>query len=63
MTYMPGSCVVIGNDGIHLNKAINEPENKIIGSDIADALYNASDHLPVIIDLVKMKNAAQEDSR
>ncbi|MGB6864619.1 MAG: hypothetical protein WBE11_02935, partial [Candidatus Aminicenantaceae bacterium] len=63
LTYMPGSCVVIGNDGIHLNKAINDPGNIIVSLDIADALYKASDHLPVIIDLVSMKDAAEEDSR
>ena len=63
LTYMPGSYIVCGNDGKHLNKSINDPENKIISSDIADALYKASDHLPVIIDLVKMKDAAEEDSR
>jgi endonuclease/exonuclease/phosphatase family metal-dependent hydrolase len=55
LTFMPGSYVVCGNDGKRLNKSINDPENKMISSDIADALYKASDHLPVIIDLVKMK--------
>jgi len=52
LIYRPGSCVVCGNDGIHLNEAINKPKNKIVCLDIADALYKASDHLPVIIDLV-----------
>lgn len=60
-TCMPGSDVVFGNDGKHLNKAINEPANKILNPEIADALYLASDHLPVIIDLVRMKDAAEED--
>ncbi|MGB6866113.1 MAG: hypothetical protein WBE11_10520 [Candidatus Aminicenantaceae bacterium] len=55
LTYMPGSYVVCGNDGKHLNKAINDPENKMVSLDIADALFKASDHLPVIIDLVSMK--------
>jgi endonuclease/exonuclease/phosphatase family metal-dependent hydrolase len=63
LTYMPGSYVVCGNDGKHLNKAINVPDNKMVSSDIANALYEASDHLPVIIDLVSMKDAAEEDSR
>jgi len=52
LIYRPGSCVVCGNDGKHFNKAINKPKNKIVCPDIADALYKASDHLPVIIDLV-----------
>jgi hypothetical protein len=55
LTYMPGSYVVIGNDGKHLNKSVNDPENKMVSVEIADALYEASDHLPVIIDLVRMK--------
>jgi hypothetical protein len=52
LTYMPGSYIVCGNDGKHLNKALNEPKNKVVSLEIADALYKASDHLPVIIDLV-----------
>jgi endonuclease/exonuclease/phosphatase family metal-dependent hydrolase len=55
LTFMPGSYVVGGNDGKHLNKAINEPANKIFNSEIADALYKAADHLPVIIDLVSLE--------
>jgi len=48
----PGSCAVCGNDGKHLNKAINHPTNKSVCAELAEALYMASDHLPVIIDLV-----------
>jgi endonuclease/exonuclease/phosphatase family metal-dependent hydrolase len=51
LTYMPGSCVVIGNDGKRLNEAVNAPENRIFNAALAEALYKASDHLPVIIDL------------
>ncbi len=49
---MPGSDVVWGNDGKHLNDSINNPENNVVSPKIADALYKASDHLPVIIDLI-----------
>jgi endonuclease/exonuclease/phosphatase family metal-dependent hydrolase len=52
LIYKQRSCCVFGNDGKHLNKAVNKPNNKIVSPDIADALYMASDHLPVIIDLV-----------
>jgi endonuclease/exonuclease/phosphatase family metal-dependent hydrolase len=51
LIYSEGNCSVFGNDGKHLNKAINKPKNKAVSPDIADALYQASDHLPVIIDL------------
>jgi endonuclease/exonuclease/phosphatase family metal-dependent hydrolase len=52
LIYLDGSYSVFGNDGEHLNKAINKPENKVVSSDIADALCMASDHLPVIIEFV-----------
>jgi endonuclease/exonuclease/phosphatase family metal-dependent hydrolase len=52
LTYKPGSCIVYGNDGEHYKKDINKPNNKIVSLDIADALYAASDHLPLIIELV-----------
>jgi len=37
-----------GNDGLHFNKSINVPPFLVITQEIANALYNASDHLPVI---------------
>ena len=40
-----------GNDGNHLNKAINSPPNTAVASNVADALYFASDHLPVYVDI------------
>ena len=52
LIYRPGSCIIYGNDGQHLNQAVNMPQNKDLSPEIAEALYQASDHLPVIIDLV-----------
>jgi endonuclease/exonuclease/phosphatase family metal-dependent hydrolase len=57
LIYSDGSFSVFGNDGKHLNKAVNKPKNKIVSPDIADALYMASDHLPVIIDLVPQEES------
>jgi endonuclease/exonuclease/phosphatase family metal-dependent hydrolase len=37
-----------GNDGFHFNKSINVPPFTSITQEIANALYNASDHLPVV---------------
>ena len=50
------SCVTesyhaVGNDGNHFNKSINSPANQDVPTSVADALYNMSDHLPVIMDL------------
>jgi endonuclease/exonuclease/phosphatase family metal-dependent hydrolase len=61
LSYSPGSCLVFGNDGKHLNKAINEPMNRVVSPEIADALFKASDHLPVIIDLVFWDKSSEKD--
>jgi endonuclease/exonuclease/phosphatase family metal-dependent hydrolase len=37
-----------GNDGLHFNKSINVAPFIVITQEIANALFNASDHLPVI---------------
>lgn len=48
ITFIPGSYIPYGNDGLHYNIAINSPPtNAAVGQIIADALHYASDHLPV----------------
>jgi len=42
-----------GNDGNHFNSDINTGTNSSVSDQVADALYYASDHLPVIMDLVQ----------
>jgi endonuclease/exonuclease/phosphatase family metal-dependent hydrolase len=49
--YVSGSYTEYGNDGNHLNQAINEGTNSAVPENIADALYYASDHLPVFLEL------------
>lgn len=50
--YVAGSYTVIGNDGWHFNKSINaEPANSVVSQEVANALYDASEHLPVYLDL------------
>lgn len=51
LIYEEGSYLAYGNDGNHLNMAVNEGINLVVSSEIADALHEASDHLPVIIEL------------
>ncbi len=48
VTFVPGSCNAYGNDGNHFNDSINQPPNAAVSQQIADALHNASDHIPVI---------------
>ncbi len=52
LIYKLGSYIAYGNDGEHFNKAINEGVNGVVSDEVADALHEASDHLPVIIELV-----------
>jgi hypothetical protein len=49
--YMAGSYKAFGNDGSHCcNNSINNPYNPAFMPDnVLDALYNASDHVPVIL--------------
>jgi len=47
ITYIPASYTEYGNDGNHFNDSINKPPNGVVSQQIADALYYASDHLPV----------------
>ena len=42
----------VGNDGNHYDKAINIAPNTAVSQEIANALHDASDHLPVIVDIV-----------
>lgn len=46
-----GSYTICGNDGAHFNIAINTGYNSVVPAEVADALYWASDHLPLSIDL------------
>jgi len=51
LSYIPGTYTCFGQDGQHFNNNINSPPtNLIVGQTIADALYSASDHMPVIAD-------------
>ena len=48
MTYVNGSTTAFGNDGNHYNKSVVQlPANTAVSAAVANALYRASDHLPV----------------
>lgn len=52
VTYVPGSYKAFGNDGQHMNKAITEaPTNSVVPANVAQSLFNISDHLPVTMKL------------
>lgn len=62
--YISNSYKAIGNDGNHFNGALNFGTNNSAPQQVIDALYNNSDHLPVIIDLaVGEKSSGFEESK
>jgi hypothetical protein len=50
MRYLPGSLKPVGNDGLHFNVAINIGTNNSVPGNVLTALYEVSDHLPVVAD-------------
>jgi endonuclease/exonuclease/phosphatase family metal-dependent hydrolase len=47
ITYLSNSYNTLGNDANHYNLEINTSPNNAVSSDVAEALYQASDHLPI----------------
>jgi len=50
LEYIDDTITSFGNDGAHFNQSINDGTNSVVSADVADALYYASDHLPVFAD-------------
>ncbi|MAN02205.1 MAG: hypothetical protein CMI35_03940 [Owenweeksia sp.] len=49
VSYVPGSYQAIGQDGSHFNQSVNSGTNSSVPANIAGALYNFSDHLPIFM--------------
>ena len=45
--YVNNSYHAVGNDGFHFDQSINQGYNAAVPAEVAEALYDASDHLPV----------------
>ena len=54
--YIGGSYNALGQDGRHFNKSINDPANYAVTQEVADALFNNSDHIPVTMELEIVTN-------
>ena len=52
MRYVNNSYKAIGNDGHHFNMSVNQGYNTSVPTEIADALYDGSDHLPVTMKII-----------
>jgi hypothetical protein len=52
MDYVSNSYKAVANDGNHFNQSINQGTNTSVPANVLDAIYNGSDHLPVIMDMI-----------
>ena len=50
--YVKNSYKALANDGNHFNQSINNPANNSVPVNVLDAIYNGSDHLPVLMDMI-----------
>ncbi|MBI9037217.1 MAG: hypothetical protein JEY97_03720 [Bacteroidales bacterium] len=50
--FISGTYTSLGQDGLHFNQSINDPQNNSAPEYVIEAIYNMSDHLPVYIDLL-----------
>ncbi len=49
--YITGSYEAMGQDGNHFNNSINTGSNGVVPMDVANALFQMSDHLPVCMEI------------
>ncbi|MEA3475224.1 MAG: T9SS type A sorting domain-containing protein [Candidatus Cloacimonadota bacterium] len=61
--YIDSTLTYFGNDGNHFNQSINDSTNAAVPDSVADALYYASDHLPVLADFVSLDTLYTIDER
>ncbi len=55
--YLNGSYKAVGQDGQHLNQSlVSSPQNTSVPGNVLNALYDMSDHLPVVMDIVVGNN-------
>ena len=52
--FVEGSYTVFGNDGQHFNTSILDGPNLAVSPEVAQALHDASDHLPVFADFISL---------
>ena len=60
--YIDQSYYAVGNDGRHFNQYINQNGNSAVSEEVAQALYDASDHLPVAMRLVVNGDVGLEEN-
>ena len=62
MRYVQGSYHAVGNDGRHFNMSVNQGNNIAVPTEVADALFDGSDHLPVTMKIAVDAHLGVEDN-
>ena len=62
LRYVQNSYHAVGNDGRHFNMSVNQGNNSSVPAEVAEALYDASDHLPVTMKIAVDAHLGVEDN-
>ncbi len=62
LRYVQGSYHAVGNDGRHFNMSVNQGNNTAVPTEVADALFDGSDHLPVTMKIAVDAHLGVEDN-
>ena len=62
LRYVQGSYHAVGNDGRHFNMSVNQGNNIAVPTEVADALFDSSDHLPVTMKIAVDAHLGVEDN-
>ena len=62
MRYVQGSYHAVGNDGHHFNMSVDQGTNNAVPDEVAEALFDGSDHLPVTMKIAVDAHLGIEDN-
>ena len=62
MRYVQGSYHAVGNDGYHFNMSVDQGYNSSVPTEVAEALFDGSDHLPVTMKIAVDAHLGVEDN-
>ena len=63
MRYVRDSYHAVGNDGRHFNMSVNQGSNTAVPTEVAEALFDGSDHLPVTMKIAVDVHLGVEDHK
>ena len=61
LRYVQGSYHAVGNDGNHFNQSVDQGYNSSVPAEVAEALFDGSDHLPVTMKIAVDVHLGVED--